>query len=102
MELKFRSTVESFRSLMPKAYFLNRNDMEEKTIQVQYQGKTYEIDIQVKYAGLNSDITACVGESTLHFKIDPDTGVDTTVTGEPLDKNLVLEIEWAVLKALEN
>lgn len=101
MELKYSSTIQSFYDLMPWAYFLNRNDMEEKTIQVQYQGATYEVHVQVTYTGINSDITAQVGESTLYLKVDPDTGVNTQVTGEPLDKKLVLEIEWSVLKSLE-
>ena len=101
MNLKFNSTIQAFRSLMPKAYFLNRRDMDVKTIQVPCKGQDYTVHIWIKYVGINSLITAEVGKSHLTFDFPPHGGLEVKVTDEALDKELVREIEWAVMNSLE-
>ena len=102
MNFTFSSTIQSFRALMPKAYFLYRSDMDIKEVQVTVNGQVHPVTITVEYRGVDSIITAQIGDSLVYFERNPYGGVDVKVDGEPLPEGVVNEIVMEMVKALEN
>lgn len=101
MELRYRSTIQSFLTLMPKAYCLRRNDMEDKTIQVHHDGVDYQVDVHVEYAGIDCHISAEVGNTQLLFEPNAAGGVDILQHGEGLPEGLINQIAISVMRSLE-
>jgi len=102
MEIKYKSLIASFYRLMPRAYFLNRNDMEQKRIQVKYGDVTYDVNVLLEYVGLDCHISAEVGNTQLLFEPNAAGGIDVIIHGDELPQKLINQIKITVLQALED
>jgi hypothetical protein len=76
--------------------------MEQKTVQIDYQGKTYDLVIRVEYVGIDSHITAQLGETRLMFEANPSAGIDIITQGPDLEEGLINEITRTIIVELDN
>ena len=102
MILKYRAGIQSIHTLLPGAQYLEDNSMQEKTVQINYQENTHNLVIRTEYVGVDSHITAQLGDTHLLFETNSAGGIDLISQGPTLEEGLTNEIIRAIIIELDN
>ena len=102
MEFNFTSAVAPIHDLMPEAYNLQPDGMEEKTVKVAYHGEVYDLVIRIEYVGIESQITGQLGETHILFASNGAGGVYILTQGPPLEEGLINEVMRTIIIELDN
>lgn len=76
--------------------------MEEKTVHIDYQGQTYDLVIRIEYVGIESHISAQMGETRLLFEPNYTGGIDLLSEGPDLEEGLINEVKRTIIIELDN
>ena len=75
--------------------------METHKVEVDFEGKKYPVDVEITYKGIDCEIKATVEGKTLTFLPTVTDGLQIKPEDyHGLDKELVLQTAWVILKGI--